>query len=120
MRLRNICLRSGFRTLHWHDTDIAQGRTIKATWLIGELYQFFDLPRYALKSVKYFRQSVELNSGGFRGPRSAVYFRSRTGENETDLGDAERVRTDAIPLHQGIKGGADQIHGQSWLHRGWE
>lgn len=59
-------------------------------------------PRYALKSVKYFLQSVDFNSEGYDGPAlSALYFRSRTGENETVLGDAERVRTDAIPFDDG-------------------
>lgn len=105
MRLRNVCLRSGFRTLHWHATDIAQGRTIKATWLTITVI-VPNLPKYALKSVKYFLQSVEA-SGGLtllRGPWSALYLRSSTGENETDLGDADRVRMDAIPLgtRQGI------------------
>lgn len=76
------------------------------------------LPRYALKSVKYFFHSVDLSSGGSRGPRSALYFLSKTGENETDLGDAERVRTeDAIPLRWGIKAGAAQFRGQSARRR---
>lgn len=42
---------------------------------------------------------MDFNSEGLDGPAlSALYFRSSTGENETDFGDAERVRTDAIPL----------------------
>lgn len=68
------------------------------------------LPRYALKSVKYFLQSEDSSwgawwAGGGAGPLSMLYFRSSTGENETDLGDAERVRTDdAIPLLGYIRG----------------
>lgn len=60
-------------------------------------------PRYALKSVKYLFQSSVLSSGGLEGPRSRVYFRSRTGENDTDFGEAERVRTDVIPVAGYIK-----------------
>lgn len=42
---------------------------------------------------------MDFNSEGYDGPAlSALYFRSSTGENETVLGDAERVRTDAIPF----------------------
>lgn len=76
------------------------------------------LPRYALKSLKYFLQSWDLSSGGFDGARSMLYLRSSTGEKETDLGDAERVRTDAIPLPVRIKGGAGRRRGQSWLDHG--
>lgn len=76
------------------------------------------LPRYELKSLKYFLQSVALNSGLSTG-RSTLYLRSSTGENETDLGDAERVRTDDIPL-ESIKGGGYLICRQSSYDCGCE
>lgn len=72
------------------------------------------LPRYELKSLKYLLQFASLSSGSSTDSRLALYFLSSTGENETDLGDAERVRTDAIPHVCGIKDVAGQIDGQSW------
>lgn len=82
-------------------TELAQGRPIETDSFSTKCSIY--LPRYELKSLKYLLQSDEDSSGLSGGSFETLYFLSSTGEKDTVLGDAERVRTDVIPYEWGYK-----------------